>query len=206
MAESGPMEKTSGSCAACDTLARPLPCAAPPAGVSMWFVMPLLVLGVVLVIVGLYNILGPGPDDRRAPPPRPLNHFMGAPHQPAGVAALGTTPPFDETSESVSHVTDPAQVLPSEDGITFVFFHAPWCGHCKQFKPVFEKVAKELAQPGRKFTAVQSDILQQSPHADQIPIRGFPTILAFRSAAQIGSMVGAQGESALRKFIDEHAP
>ena len=25
-----------------------------------------------------------------------------------------------------------------------MFFYAPWCGHCKEFDPVFKKVAKKM--------------------------------------------------------------
>ena len=25
-----------------------------------------------------------------------------------------------------------------------IFFHAPWCGHCKEFDPVYKKLAKKM--------------------------------------------------------------
>lgn len=87
-----------------------------------------------------------------------------------------------------------------------MFFHAPWCGHCKQFKPIFEALARSMAANGSaKFKAVQSDILQASKHADKVPIRGFPTIIAFKNGQQTDSLVGNQGAEALETFVRKNS-
>ena len=97
---------------------------------------------------------------------------------------------------------DPDKVIPdpSETGVTFVFFHATWCGHCKQFRPLFEEAAK-AAGGKAKFKAVVSDVLQKSTHAEKVPIRGFPTVVAFVDGQQADSLVGNQGKEALAQFI-----
>ena len=97
------------------------------------------------------------------------------------------------------------KIIPEGDGVTFAFFHAPWCGHCRTFKPIFEQIARESARPNLDFVMVESDVLQKSPHIDKIGVDAFPTIIVFKGSAQVAIMVGAQGEVALRKLVSEHA-
>jgi len=54
-----------------------------------------------------------------------------------------------------------------------VFFYAPWCGHCKNSKPDYEKLKAELNRDDvviAKFDATENDV----PHP-KIDIQGFPT-------------------------------
>lgn len=67
------------------------------------------------------------------------------------------------------------EVINSKD-IWLVEFYAPWCGHCKQFAPEFEKAAKAL-QGILKIGAVDAD--SQKELAAQYEIKGFPTIKFF---------------------------
>jgi thiol-disulfide isomerase/thioredoxin len=55
----------------------------------------------------------------------------------------------------------------------FVFFYAPWCGHCKSSKPEYEKLKDELKRDDiiiAKFDATENDV----PHK-KVNIEGFPT-------------------------------
>lgn len=54
-----------------------------------------------------------------------------------------------------------------------VFFYAPWCGHCKNAKPEYEKLKADLNREDvvvAKFDATENDI----PHA-KVDVQGFPT-------------------------------
>lgn len=66
-------------------------------------------------------------------------------------------------------------VLNSED-MWLVEFYAPWCGHCKNLKPIWASAATELK--GKvKLGAVDATVHTQI--ASQYEIRGYPTIKYF---------------------------
>lgn len=207
------------SCAPCATLITPeiREAAKPCRGVTSWLLIALLLLGVFLVVYGVCQMFSrPRGAGRHA---GARHKVMGAPHvgagavaggagpqggQPGTVGAAHAGPGQGQPSDSLEE-TDPDQVIPSEPGVTFVFFHAPWCGHCKQFKPIYEALARSMAASGAKFKSVQSDVLQASKHADKVPIRGFPTVVAFKNGQQADSLVGNQGAEALKTFVSKNS-
>ena len=38
-----------------------------------------------------------------------------------------------------------------------VFFYAPWCGHCKEFDPVYKKVAKKMLKNNENIVFAKMD-------------------------------------------------
>eukprot|EP00899_Mesostigma_viride_P007599 jgi/Mesvir1/16840/Mv15733-RA.1 len=72
-----------------------------------------------------------------------------------------------------------SRVLQS-DGVVIVEFYAPWCGHCKQLAPEYEKAAKALKGV---VTVAAVDCDQYKELAGQYGVQGFPTIKIF-SAGQ----------------------
>ncbi|KAK6365696.1 hypothetical protein LTS17_011083 [Exophiala oligosperma] len=58
---------------------------------------------------------------------------------------------------------------------SIVEFYAPWCGHCQNLKPAYEKAAKNLAGLA-KVAAVDCDDEANKPFCGQMGIQGFPTL------------------------------
>ncbi|KAL2374758.1 protein disulfide-isomerase [Blastomyces gilchristii SLH14081] len=58
---------------------------------------------------------------------------------------------------------------------SIVEFYAPWCGHCKNLKPAYEKVAKSL-EGLVKVAAVNCDDDSNKQFCRQMGVKGFPTL------------------------------
>ena len=85
------------------------------------------------------------------------------------------------------------------DGIVLVDFWASWCGPCKSFAPIYEKVAERY--PDVTFAKVNTEEEQQL--SSELGIRSIPTIMAFRDGIQLFSQPGALGEDALENLVKQ---
>ncbi|KAN0077899.1 hypothetical protein V8E54_006203, partial [Elaphomyces granulatus] len=54
-------------------------------------------------------------------------------------------------------------------------FYAPWCGHCQNLKPAYEKVARNL-EGLAKVAAINCDADENKPLCGQMGVQGFPTL------------------------------
>ena len=69
-----------------------------------------------------------------------------------------------------------ALVMESNDHWLVEFF-APWCGHCKNLKPHWEKAATDLKASGVKVGAIDATVQQSL--AQKYGVKGYPTIKVF---------------------------
>lgn len=83
-------------------------------------------------------------------------------------------------------------------GIVVVEFYAPWCGHCKQLTPEYEKAAKVL-QGVVKIVAV--DATAHESLAQKYQVQGFPTLKVF--GADKKKPVDYQGQRTSDAIISE---
>lgn len=88
-----------------------------------------------------------------------------------------------------------------------VFFHAPWCGHCKEFDPVYKKLAKKMSMTNEnivfaKFDGTANDVPYMYPQ-----LKGFPSIF-FLSAYEKFDPIQYQGDrtyKAVKEWINRHS-
>ena len=78
-----------------------------------------------------------------------------------------------------------------------VDFWAPWCGPCKGFAPVFEKVAAENTD----VTFAKINTEEEQALGQMFQIRSIPTLMIFREQIVIFSQAGMMPESALEEII-----
>ena len=64
--------------------------------------------------------------------------------------------------------------LPDNTKITVILFKADWCGHCKEFKPTWEKIADMYKQ---KYNFVTYDADSQTDKFKEYKVDSFPTVL-----------------------------
>ncbi|MFZ4580058.1 MAG: thioredoxin family protein [Myxococcota bacterium] len=79
-----------------------------------------------------------------------------------------------------------------KEGITFIDWWAPWCGPCRSFGPIYEKVA--AANPDVTFGKINTE--EEQGLAGAFGIRSIPTLMIFRDGILLFSepgMVPAEG-------------
>ena len=80
-----------------------------------------------------------------------------------------------------------------------VDYWAPWCGPCRGFAPVFERVAE--ANPDVVFAKVNTDAEQEI--ASHFQIRSIPTLMVFRDQIIVFSQPGALPQNALEQIVEK---
>lgn len=88
----------------------------------------------------------------------------------------------------------------------FVFFYAPWCGHCKSSKPLYETLKDKLEREDvviSKFDATENDIIHP-----KISITGYPSFWLFKANDYDNPIVYKGGRTVddWTKFINETIP
>lgn len=90
-----------------------------------------------------------------------------------------------------------AAVLDSKPLI--VDFWAPWCGPCRSFSPIFEKVS--AAHEDITFAKVNTE--EQQELAGALNIRSIPTLMVFREQVLLFNQAGALSASQLEELVKQ---
>ena len=79
-----------------------------------------------------------------------------------------------------------------------VMFYAPWCGHCKKFKPELEKAAKVLR--GENLFVAKVDATVEKKLAQKFGVRGYPTVKFFKKGVPM-EYTGGRKESEVLNWV-----
>ena len=82
--------------------------------------------------------------------------------------------------------------------IVLIDFWAAWCGPCRMFAPVYEKVSED--HPDIVFAKVDTEAETQL--AGAFGISSIPTLMAVRDGVVLYSQAGALPEQALTELVE----
>ena len=86
-----------------------------------------------------------------------------------------------------------------DNDFVIVDFWAPWCGPCRSFAPVYDKVSQDFDDI--VFAKVNTEEHQQI--AGHFQIRSIPTLMIFREQIIIFSQAGALPEGSFRDLLSK---
>jgi len=88
-----------------------------------------------------------------------------------------------------------------------VAFTTPWCGHCKNLAPTWEKLAAAFAaEAGVLIAKVDCDAPNAKATAEQAGVKSYPTINYYpKGSSEAVSYTGGRAEEDLVNFINEKA-
>jgi len=95
------------------------------------------------------------------------------------------------------------RVIAKSNYTSIVEFYAPWCGHCKNLQPQYEKAAKSLAGIA-KVAAVNCDDEINKPFCGKMGVQGFPTLKIVRPSKKPGkpTVEDYQGQRQAKAIVD----
>ncbi|WYZ44662.1 hypothetical protein EsH8_VII_001098 [Colletotrichum jinshuiense] len=80
------------------------------------------------------------------------------------------------------------RLIANSNYTSIVEFYAPWCGHCQNLKPAYEKAAKNLNGLA-KVAAVDCDEDVNKPFCGSMGVQGFPTLKIVKPGKKPGKPI-----------------
>ncbi|KAG9127934.1 protein disulfide-isomerase precursor [Ceratobasidium sp. 392] len=112
--------------------------------------------------------------------------------------------PVPETQDEASYTLVGSQfdeVVFDDSKDVFAEFYAPWCGHCKRLKPVWEELAELYKGQKEKLTVLKMDATTNDlPPTAGFKISGFPA-LKFKPAGS-KTFIEYEGDRSLESLIE----
>ncbi|XP_062510842.1 thioredoxin domain-containing protein 5-like [Corticium candelabrum] len=125
--------------------------------------------------------------------------------------------PADEEPETDSTDEEPPSPLPPvvdltsetftttmQDGLTFVKFFAPWCGHCKRLAPVWEQLGQTVKDRQLAIRIAKLDCTAHSTICEEHHVHGYPTLVLFSNGVKVKEYKSSRVLEDLVQFVTDN--
>lgn len=86
-----------------------------------------------------------------------------------------------------------------------VLFYADWCGHCKEFKPIWNNTCDEINTNNKKIM-ISVNVGEQDSDSSRLSekygVDGFPTVVIFSNGKKSGTYDGPRTKEGLLKALN----
>jgi putative thioredoxin len=107
-------------------------------------------------------------------------------------------------SIDVTDATFESDVLERSDKVPVVVdLWAPWCGPCRTLGPILEKVVDET---NGQVELVKINVDENPQAGAAFRVQSIPAVYAVRDHQIVNGFIGAQGETAVRQFVQDLLP
>ena len=115
---------------------------------------------------------------------------------------MNSAPPAPDLSFDVTEADFRQTVLErSLDVPVLLDCWAPWCGPCRNLKPILEKLAREY---GGRFVLAKLNTDEAPQISAALQIRSIPLVVLFVGGRPVDQFMGALPEGQVRAFLDKH--
>jgi thioredoxin len=116
----------------------------------------------------------------------------------ASMLALAGCDRAPQTPGKQSESQSPVTIATDKQFVVYDFW-APWCGPCREYTPVFEKLQAKYSRDNVSFKRINVD--EDSKTANRFGIRSIPTVVVTANDREIGRAEGGMREAQLAKLL-----
>ncbi|AYV75779.1 MAG: putative thioredoxin domain-containing protein 5 [Terrestrivirus sp.] len=95
----------------------------------------------------------------------------------------------------------PVQINTPVRSAEIVLYYAEWCGHCKNFMPVWQQFEKRNKN---KITIKTVNCDENKSLCSKMDIQGFPTVRLYKSSREVVNFDGNRSVEGLEQFINQY--
>lgn len=111
--------------------------------------------------------------------------------------------PQEETVKGLTTLVGDSLVNYLHHKEMLILFHAPWCGHCKKFKPIYAEFAEEME--AKPLMVAEMDATKNDYDRSLFPVEGFPTVYYVPLKGAPVEFNGERTAADLKAFIQKQA-
>ncbi|KAL5014742.1 hypothetical protein ScPMuIL_009012 [Solemya velum] len=87
------------------------------------------------------------------------------------------------------------------NGLFFIKFFAPWCGHCKRLAPIWDELGKKMAD--KEVSIAKVDCTKHNDLCKKFEVRGYPTLIMVKNGVKMDDYRGGRDINSLSIFAEK---